>query len=296
MKSIIQSLIQQYLMVEQQFQQGNYDKSINALRDIHKENMNEVLKVVFSHANYANKNQLVIMLISAFSKEPTLTDELTSSLQNLTKLNNPKNAKVALKARQILIAFQQPPYEQRHNQMESMFLSAIDMYGHKLCEDSLQKLILSETSIFDVLHSFFFHPNAQVRQAALEVYVRRSYIAYELNSVQHYALSNGDNLVEFQLQLPTTHPNRHIQRASISGGPGGSGSSSSLQRVSSNHDSLSMLSNNGFYAEVLEYQRKGLMAAFPNWQLVHDYFDELLARYDDEYDDDGKKSPYSSVY
>ncbi len=32
-----------------------------------------------------------------------------------------------------------------------------------------KKLILSETSIFDVLHSFYFHSNIQVRQAALEV-------------------------------------------------------------------------------------------------------------------------------
>lgn len=113
-----------------------------------------------------------------------------------------------MRARQVLIAFQQPPYEQRHNQMESMFLSAIDMYGHRICHDSLQKLILSETSIFDVLHSFFNHPNVQVRQAALEVYVRRSYIAYELNSIQHYALSTNVCFVEFQLQLPSTHPTR----------------------------------------------------------------------------------------
>ena len=98
MKSVIQYLLQHYLLVETQFQAGNYDKCINTLRDVHKDNMAEVLKTVLSHANYANKNQLVIMLINVlFSKEPTLTDELTSSLQNLTKLNNPKNAKVKIK-------------------------------------------------------------------------------------------------------------------------------------------------------------------------------------------------------
>jgi acetyl-CoA carboxylase/biotin carboxylase 1 len=272
MKSVIQNLLKEYLAVETLFQHTNYDKCINYLRELHKDNMQEVLNVIFSHANYERKNQLVIMLINLlFSKDPTLTDELTSSLQALTKLNNPQNSKVALKARQVLIAFQQPPYEQRHNQMESMFLSAIDMYGHKLCQDSLQKLILSETSIFDVLHSFFFHPNVQVRQAALEVYVRRSYIAYELNSVQHYFLSNGDCLVEFQLQLPSNHPNRIFHK----------NSAVNIQRVSSNAE-LSLLSS-GMYGETLQYQRMGIMAAFDNWEIAQTCVDEMLSRYRAEY-------------
>ena len=126
------------------------------------------------------------------------------------------------------------------------------MYGHKMCQDSLQKLILSETSIFDVLHSFYFHTNVQVRQAALEVYVRRSYIAYELNSVQHYFLSNNECLVEFQLLLPTNHPSRTLHKInnnnnnnnnnshsnSSSSNIGGAASTSSIVRVPSHHEIL----------------------------------------------------------
>ena len=69
----------------------------------------------------------------------------------------------------MLIAAHQPPYELRHNQVESIFLSAIDIYGHEFCPDNLQKLILSETAIYDVLHDFFYHSNQLVRMAALEV-------------------------------------------------------------------------------------------------------------------------------
>lgn len=132
--------------------------------------------------------------------------------------------------------------------MESMFLSAINMYGHKMCQDSLQKLILSETSIFDVLHSFYFHTNVQVRQAALEVYVRRSYIAYELNSVQHYFLTSNECLVEFQLQLPNNHPSRSLHKINSNGNTSNSNSSNSnsattgsMVRVSSHHDNLQTL-------------------------------------------------------
>lgn len=41
-----------------------------------------------------------------------------------------------------------------------------------------------------------------------QVYVRRAYIAYELNSVQHRQLKDNTCVVEFQFMLPTSHPNR----------------------------------------------------------------------------------------
>jgi len=53
--------------------------------------------------------------------------------------------------------------------MESIFLSAVDMYGHDFHPENLQQLIQSETSIFDILHDFFYHSNRAVCNAALEV-------------------------------------------------------------------------------------------------------------------------------
>ena len=95
--------------------------------------------------------------------------------------------------------------------MESIFLSAIDMYGHDFHPENLQKLIMSETSIFDVLHDFFYHTNKAVRMAALEVYVRRAYTSYELTSLHHQELNNGMCVVHFMFLLPTSHPNRLTQ-------------------------------------------------------------------------------------
>jgi len=124
---------------------------------------------------------------------------------------------------------------------------------------SPQKLILSETTIFDVLPVFFYHTNQVVRMAALEVraggprgprepqgvawlraegagaqryppatplpppcqvYVRRGYIAYELNSLQHRQLSDGTCLVEFQFMLPSSHPNRYRGPPRLARSPG----------------------------------------------------------------------------
>ncbi|KAM6049509.1 acetyl-CoA carboxylase 1 isoform 6-T7 [Chlamydotis macqueenii] len=209
MKAVVMDLLRQYLKVETQFQHGHYDKCVFTLREENKSDMNAVLNYIFSHAQVTKKNLLVTMLIDQLcGRDPTLTDELITILTDLTQLSKTTNAKVALRARQVLIASHLPSYELRHNQVESIFLSAIDMYGHQFCIENLQKLILSETSIFDVLPNFFYHSNQVVRMAALEVYVRRAYIAYELNSVQHRQLKDNTCVVEFQFMLPTSHPNR----------------------------------------------------------------------------------------
>lgn len=95
--------------------------------------------------------------------------------------------------------------------MESIFLSAVDMYGHDFHPENLQKLILSETCIFDILHDFFYHSNRAVCNAALEVYVRRAYISYELTCLQLLELSGEIPLLHFQFVLPNNHPNRQNQ-------------------------------------------------------------------------------------
>ena len=145
MKTVITDLIKTYLNIETLFQHGQYDKCLTLLRDKHKIDMHKVVEIVFSHGNYNSKNALVIMLIDLlFERDPTLTDELTTLLSELTLLTDVTNAKVALKSRQVLIAFQQPPYELRHNQMESIFLTAIDMYGHRLCQENIQVIAIEQ--------------------------------------------------------------------------------------------------------------------------------------------------------
>jgi acetyl-CoA carboxylase/biotin carboxylase 1 len=80
----------------------------------------------------------------------------------------------ALTARQVLITGHQPSFQRRHNQIETIFLSAIDNSANALVfPDRLQQLVVSETAIFDVLPEFFYHKLELVRFAALEVYVQR---------------------------------------------------------------------------------------------------------------------------
>lgn len=103
MKAVVQELLKQYLSVESQFQDGHYDKCVSILREKNKDNMTAVVATIFSHLQTPKKNLLVTQLIDhLWSHEPGLTDELATTLKELTMLNRSENAKVALRARQVL--------------------------------------------------------------------------------------------------------------------------------------------------------------------------------------------------
>ncbi|XP_050426014.1 acetyl-CoA carboxylase isoform X3 [Adelges cooleyi] len=263
MKSAVHELLKQYYEVESQFQHGSYDKCATALRDRYKDDMAAVTNTIFSHKQVAKKNMLVTMLIDhLWSNEPGLTDELAATLNELTSLNRSEHSRVALRARQVLIAAHQPAYELRHNQMESIFLSAVDMYGHDFHPENLQKLIQSETSIFDILHDFFYHSNRAVCNAALEVYVRRVYISYDLTCLQHLELSGEIPLVHFQFLLPSSHPNR--QRLNES------------KTIQANGPENPESPTKTQFPYIPTYQRTGCMAAFESFSQFEQYFDEIL--------------------
>lgn len=268
MKSVVLDLLKHYLQVEMQFQQAHYDKCVINLREQYKPDMTPVLECIFSHAQVSKKNILVTMLIDQLcGRDPMLADELMVILDELTQLSKMENSKVALRARQVLIASHLPSYELRHNQVESIFLSAIDMYGHQFCPENLKKLILSETSIFDVLPSFFYHNNRVVCMAALEVYVRRAYIAYELNSLQHHQLQDGTCAVDFQFMLPSSHPNR------LSLPVNDSGEFPAMRRQGSELFLEGALSP--------PCQRMGAMVAFHSFDHFKRCFDEVICRFVD---------------
>ncbi|XP_022251456.1 acetyl-CoA carboxylase isoform X2 [Limulus polyphemus] len=260
MKTAVQDLLRRYLIVESEFQLGHYDKCVSLLRDKHKDDMETAVNKIFSHLHVDKKNALIIKLIDHIcTHEPGITDELSDILQELTHLNKDENARVALRARQVLIAAHNPAYELRHNQMESIFLSAVNTYGHDSHPENLQKLIMSETSILDVLQDFFFHNYIIVRRAALEVYVRRSYTAYELSSIQHLQLPSGLCAAQFQYLLPSSHPNRMAQSKSLVSSP----------------DSGSVVELDSFF--MLETcQRMGVISAFTSFEHFASNFEELM--------------------
>uniref|UniRef100_A0A183SYC7 Ras-GEF domain-containing protein n=1 Tax=Schistocephalus solidus TaxID=70667 RepID=A0A183SYC7_SCHSO len=211
----------------------------------------DVVSVHFSHHQLAAKNALIVGLIERFTKQRDLTPtrDLIDSLTALTQLGMAANSKVALAARKYLISAQSPPYELRRNQasinsitlavqslnpptyfalVESIILSAINNYNEHFPMENLQRLITCETSVYDVLLDFLYHPNPLVVSAALEVYVRRSYITYELTGVQHFELPTAVSCIFFKFLLPQASMHLNLWRhylSSLRHPPGGSAKS-----------------------------------------------------------------------
>ncbi|XP_015754053.1 PREDICTED: acetyl-CoA carboxylase 1-like [Acropora digitifera] len=274
MKAVVLSLLRQYLQHEVHFNEGNFEKCVTLLRDKHKsKDLSPVVHSIFSHASVARKNQLTIMLIDQLcGRQSGMSDELNHILQELTALNRHENAKVALRARQALLASQQPSYELRHNQVESLFLSGIDAYGNQLASDSFQKLILSDNALFDILPSFFYHANEAVRRAALEVYIRRSYQAYELTTLYHEKLDESVLIVEFQFILPNAHPNRLPLKVPSSK------TVLAMPRVRSLSEDMFDLINH--QPALKPCQRTGVMAAFQSMVEFERNFEQIMNRFE----------------
>ncbi|XP_064397695.1 acetyl-CoA carboxylase-like isoform X2 [Halichondria panicea] len=269
LKATIVELLREYYRVEEAFQNG-YEKGVQRLRVEHSEDMAKVSADIFAHYYIVGRNTLAVRLIGALQQQETynMSEDLKKVLLDLASLNNHKNSKVALSARQVLIAAHQPPYELRYNQVESIFLEAID--GNSFQADSLEQLIKSDTAIFDILPSCFYHRNKLVRVAALEVYVRRSYTAYDVTSVQHDELEGGVPIVQWQFLLPLTHPNRLVayRRASMSSLP--------VAKVYSLSEDLMGFAKQQAQGNVIECQRTGIMAAFSSFENFEGYFGDLM--------------------
>jgi acetyl-CoA carboxylase/biotin carboxylase 1 len=114
-----------------------------------------------------------------------------------------------LKAREVLIQTALPSLEERQNQMEMILKSSVveTTYGEvgfrhrEPDQQKLKDLIDSRFNVFDVLPSFFTHPDEWVILAALEVYVRRSYRAYSVLSVDYHEESDAPTFLTWKFKL-----------------------------------------------------------------------------------------------
>ena len=70
-----------------------------------------------------------------------LPKELSDTLSQLAQLSNYKNSPVALRAREVLITSSQPSYQLRYNQVESIFISAIEDETFSVSELEVRRLL-----------------------------------------------------------------------------------------------------------------------------------------------------------
>jgi len=225
-------LIDQYYAVESIFaaRQTRDEEIILALRDANKDKVINVVQTVLSHTRVNAKNNLIVAILQAHRpNQPgvgNVAKYLRPALQKLAELEGRATSKVALKARELLIQCAMPSLEERTSQMEHILRSAVleSRYGESGWDhrepdfDVIKEVVDSKYTVFDVLPQFFGHPDPWVSLAALEVYTRRAYRAYQLKSID-YVVNNETPYVlswdfalrkvgesEFGLPVQSSHP------------------------------------------------------------------------------------------
>ncbi|RVX72559.1 Acetyl-CoA carboxylase [Exophiala mesophila] len=198
--SVFVGLIDKYTEVERLFASGSHrdEDVILQLRDKNKDDILSVAYTVLSHTRVASKNNLVIAILDLYRPNQPNVGNVAKyfrpALRRLTELESRPTAKVALKARELLILCALPSLEERASQMEHILKSSVvdSKYGETGWEhrepdlDILKEVVDSRYTVFDVLPLFFAHSDPWVGLAALEVYIRRAYRAYTVKEVGYH--------------------------------------------------------------------------------------------------------------
>lgn len=180
MRVSIHELLYKFYDNEIQFESNDLAQSISLLQQKNERNNLATIESIFSHIEVKKRSILIVIILEHLQRfETGLIADLAEDLNQLTLLSC--STRVAFKASQLLLAVHQPSYEIRHRQMESILLRAVRSYDYDYNPVNLSKLVMSELPIFDVLPSFFYHTSSDVRNAALEVYIRRSYVSCIFN-------------------------------------------------------------------------------------------------------------------
>ncbi|KAK3322810.1 acetyl-CoA carboxylase [Apodospora peruviana] len=198
--NVISDLLTQYVDVERLFSGRRLqdEEVILKLREENKDDIQKVVQTVLSHSRVAAKNSLILAIIEEYRpNKPNVGNVgkyLRPALRKLAELESRQTAKVSLKAREVLIQCALPSLEERTAQMEHILRSSVVEsrygeagWGHREPElKVISEVVESKFTVFDVLTLFFAHEDPWVSLAALEVYVRRAYRAYNLKRIDYH--------------------------------------------------------------------------------------------------------------
>ncbi|KAK9465746.1 acetyl-CoA carboxylase [Lipomyces arxii] len=235
---VVCSLLENYLSVEQNFSGANTrdEDVVLKLRDENKDDISKVVMTVFSHSRVGAKNNLILAILAALRNDKSEVSEvakyLRPVLKKITELDSRVTAPVALKARELLIQCALPSLDERTSQLEHILRSSVveSRYGeigydHRQPRlDVLKDVIDSQFTVFDVLPKFFAHSDPYVTTAALELYVRRAYRAYNVLSLEYHNEGDLSPVVTFKFLLSAIgNPAYNAVDQRATPGPGESG-------------------------------------------------------------------------
>lgn len=210
------NLINEYFEIENLFSGTNVreDDVVLKLRDENKADLNKVISIVLSHSRVSSKNNLILAILDEYQpllqSSSNTANGIRNALKDIVELDTRGAAKVALKAREMLIQCSLPSIQERSDQLEHILRSSVlqTSYGEIYANhrtprlDIIREVVDSKHTVFDVLPQFLVNQDEWVSIAAAEVYVRRSYRAYSLGPIT-YDFHDKLPIIEWKFQLPS---------------------------------------------------------------------------------------------
>lgn len=191
---ILIEVIEKYWNVEKLFDNNRYEDVLRSLRE-QGVATESIISTARAYKNPTNRAEVVLSILdqvrsASFGNSQTQKNDFRTAVQKLADLNSPQSAKISLKAREFLIFFQMPSFDERYNATLQVLSSAVRPSSTidstpNFNYDQVLQLITSNLPIVDVLPSFFYHENLGIRSIAMYTYVLHTAQAFTITSVKH---------------------------------------------------------------------------------------------------------------
>jgi acetyl-CoA carboxylase/biotin carboxylase 1 len=279
-RKVLVQLLNKYLEIEEQFTKKRYEDVLLGLREKYKSELDTAIGIARAQSKNALRSDLVLSLLDVVQADRDADTGKEQYMPVCARLAALQGAsKVSLKAREMLIYYQLPTYEERRAQIKGILSEAVVkskssstssvIDTHNFDYFPLSKLITSNHAILDVLPAFFYDEHVGIQSTALYTYVLHTYQAYTVTSIKHRKLPDS-GLLTFQWDF--------VLRQAV-----GSYTNTAKSSVASLSRTTSPLrSSLGSFSDLasmyFDYQttRKGLMCAFESLNSVETQLKDVV--------------------
>ena len=176
-----------FLEVESYFDKRiGIETIITQLRETFKDDFYRVVRIIWSHSKLESKIICLCKILDRLRSTPFDKSLYLASFKKLSSLESPEYAKIVLKAREIMLFSHIPSIQDQKKEMENRFLQVIAEKGSVIADrEFINTMVGGSITIIDALPLFFHHENELIRNAALEIYVRRTFSSYALSHMKH---------------------------------------------------------------------------------------------------------------
>eukprot|EP00741_Cyanophora_paradoxa_P025663 tig00000385_g24767.t1 len=190
------SLLREFIASELPFSSGKPDEdAIEALRDEFHADLGKAVDLLRSHAGLPRKLKLLAAAFEKMAAGPL--EPYAAALHQLVAFAGRPYAEVALRARALLTAMANPTNDQRKQRLEEELRAAAASGPAGARAAGCLHIVKANYGIYDILVPMFAHPEPDVAGAALESFVRRTYVQYELEAVSLHNAEGKPSRVDF---------------------------------------------------------------------------------------------------